>query len=180
MPTGKHIYIRNLHNNIIGSLSIPQYVHFHQGNTPVVRTKYIEVQDLDLVFYRSLYMVIKVGTKWIPIVARIIPGISIPLLIGMNYKDTQRKVNALKTKKIFFFQDNKSTTTSLTVKRLACMHMDMEHCDHSKMTTECKRLGCTKKSIEDRISKVIQECITCRHKGSTFTQGKITVQHRCT
>ena len=32
-------------------------------------------------------MVIKVGKKWIPIIARIIPGVSIPLLIGMNYKD---------------------------------------------------------------------------------------------
>ena len=34
------------------------------------------------------------------------------------------------------------------------------------------RLGSKKRSIEDRISKVIQECITCWHKDSTFTQGK--------
>ena len=45
------------------------------------------------------------------------------------------------------------------------MHMDMDHGDHAQMTAECKRLGCTKKSIEDRISKVIQ--------GSIFTQGKV-------
>ena len=61
----------------------------------------------------------------------------------MNYKDayaedpdTQWKVNALNTKKIFF-RDNKSTTTNLTVKRLARMHMDMDHGDHAQMTAEC-------------------------------------------
>ena len=109
MPAGKQIYVRALHNNIIGNLSISQYVHINQGNTPVVRTKYVEVQDLDLVSHRILHTVIKVGTNWIPIVAHIIPGIRIPLLIGMNYKDshakdpdTQCKVNALNTKKIFF------------------------------------------------------------------------------
>ena len=72
----------------------------------------------------------------------------------MNYKDshaedpdTQHKVNALNTKKIFFLQDHKKTTTNLTVKRLARMHMDMEHGDHAQMTAECKRLGSKKKSI---------------------------------
>ena len=53
------------------------------------------------------------------------------------------------------------------------MNMDMDHGDHAQMTAECKRLGCTKKSIEDIISKVIQECITYLHKGSIFTQGKV-------
>ena len=98
----------------------------------------------------------------------------------MNYKDahandpeTQQKVNAMNTKKIVFFRDNKSTTTNLTVKRLTRMNMDMDHGDNAHMTAECKRLGCTKKSIEDRISKVIQESITCQHKGSIFTQGKV-------
>ena len=97
-------------------------------------------------------MVIKVGTKTIPIVACIVPGISIPLLIGMNYKDphaehseTQRKVNVMNTKKIFFFRDNKSTTTNLTVKMLSLMHMDMDHGNHAQMTAEFKKLGCTKK-----------------------------------
>ena len=87
MPIGKQIYIRELQKNIIGSLSIPQYIHIHQGNTPVVRTEYAELQDQGLVSYRSLYTVIKVGTKTIPIVARIVSGMSIPLLIGMNYRD---------------------------------------------------------------------------------------------
>ena len=53
-----------------------------------MRTKYTEIQDLGLVSYISLYTVIKVGTKTIPIVARIVPGMSIPLLIGMNYRET--------------------------------------------------------------------------------------------
>ena len=66
-------------------------------------------------------LVIIVGKNWIPIIARIIPGVSIPLLIGMNYKDfhaedpdTQRKINGLNTNKIFFLQDHvhKSTTTN--------------------------------------------------------------------
>ena len=99
-----------------------------------MRTEYAEVKDLDLVSYRSLYTVIKVGTKWIPIVACIVPGISIPLLIGMNYKDahaedpeTQQKVNTMNTQNIFFFLDNKSTTTNLTVKRLTRMPMDIGH-----------------------------------------------------
>ena len=81
IPAVKHIYVRELQQNIIGSLSIPQYVHNHQGNSPIVRTEYTEVQDLGLVSYRSLYTVIKVGTKTIPIVACIIPGMSIPLLM---------------------------------------------------------------------------------------------------
>ena len=143
MPAGKHIYVRALHNNIIGNLSISQYVHINQGNTPVVRTKYVEVQDLDLVSHRILHTVIKVGTNWIPIVAHIIPGIRIPLLIGMNYKDshakdpdTQCKVNALSTKKIFFLWDNKSITTNLTVKRLAHIYMDKEHGDYAQMTDD--------------------------------------------
>ena len=49
MPAGKHIYVRELQQNVIGSLSIPQYVHIYQGSSPIVRTKYAEVQDLGLV-----------------------------------------------------------------------------------------------------------------------------------
>ena len=53
------------------------------------------------------------------------------------------------------------------------MHMDMEHANHKQMVMECKRLGSKmSKSIDLIISRVIQECITCRHKDTTFTQGK--------
>ena len=31
---------------MIGSISIPQYVHIHQGNSPVVKTEYAEIQDI--------------------------------------------------------------------------------------------------------------------------------------
>ena len=109
MPAGKTIYVDGLQSNIVGSLIIPEYVHIHQSNSPVVRTEYIEVQEISQISYRSLHTVIKVGKEWIPIIARIIPGVSIPLLMGMNYKDfhaedldTQRKLGKLNTPKIFF------------------------------------------------------------------------------
>ena len=95
---------------------------------------------------------------------------SIPWLIG-NYRDahaedpeTQRKVNTMNTRN-FFFWDNKSTTPNQTVKTLKRMHMDMDHGSHAQMTVECKRLGCLKKTIDDKIAKVIQECIASLHKG---------------
>ena len=66
----------------------------------------------------------------------------------MNYKDfhaedpdTQHKINGYNTKKIFFLRDHKSTTTNLTVKRLARMHTDMKHDDHTQMTIECNKKG---------------------------------------
>ena len=109
MPAGKTIYVDGLQSNIVGSLIIPEYVHIHQSNSPVVRTEYIEVQEISQISYRSLHTVIKVGKEWIPIIARIIPGVSIPLLMGMNYKDfhaedldTQRKLGKQNTPKIFF------------------------------------------------------------------------------
>ena len=100
--------------------------------------------------------------------------------MGMNYKDfhaedldTQRKLGKLNTQKILFHQDSKAPTNNLMVKRLACMYMDMELADHTQMTIECKRLGSKiNKSMDFILLRVIQECITCRHKDPTFTQGK--------
>ena len=122
---------------------------------------------------------IKVGKKWIPIIARIIQGV-IPVLMGINYKDcnaedpnTQHKLGKLNIPKIFFLRGKEAPTPNVTVKRLAHIHMDMENADHTQMVMECKRLGSKmSKSMELKISKVIQECITCRHKDTTFTQGK--------
>ena len=51
----------------------------------------------------------------------------------------------MNTKKIFFFRDNKSTTTNLAVRMLSPMHKDMDHGNHAQMTAEFKKLGCTKK-----------------------------------
>ena len=53
------------------------------------------------------------------------------------------------------------------------MRMDMDHGNHAQMTVECKRLGCTKKIIDDRIPKVVQDCIACLHKGPIFTKGEL-------
>ena len=76
----------------------------------------------------------------------------------MNHKDfhakdpdTQRKLGKLNTPKIFFLQGSKAPTNNLTVKRLAHIHMDMEHVDHTQMTMECKRLG--SKMNKSRISE---------------------------
>ena len=74
---------------------------------------------------------------------------------------TQRKLGILNTQKIFLLQDSKAPTNNLMIKRLACMHMDMEHADHTQMTMECKRLGSKiNKSMDLITSRVIQECIT--------------------
>ena len=89
--------------------------------------------------------------------------------MGMNYKDfpsedsdTQRKLGKLNTPKIFFLQSNKAPTNKLTVKRQARLHIDMEHADHTQMAMEYKRLGSKMNKYMDlRISRVIQECITC-------------------
>ena len=49
----------------------------------------------------------------------------------------------------------------------------MEHADHAKMAMECTRLGCKPgKSMDLKISRVIQECIICRHEDEVFTQGQ--------
>ena len=66
----------------------------------------------------------------------------------------------------------KSAAPNLTVKTLMRMHMDMDPGSHAEMTAKCKRLGCPKKTIDDRII-IIQECITCLHKGPNLTKGKL-------
>ena len=51
----------------------------------------------------------KVDKKWLPVTARVIPGLAMPLLVGMNFRDghtecpdMQRQVNNLNAPKIFF------------------------------------------------------------------------------
>ena len=98
-----------------------------------------------------MHAVIKVGKNWLPIITRVIPGVSVPLLMGMNYKDghaedpdTQHKLGNLNTPRIFFFKDNKAPYPNVTVKRLARIYKDMDHADHAQMATKCTRLGCKK------------------------------------
>ena len=91
----------------------------------------------------------------------------------MRRIQTQHKLGELNTPKIFFFKDNKAPKPNVTVKRLAHIHKDMEHADHAKMAMECTRLGCKPgKSMDLKISRVIQECIICRHEDEVFTQGQ--------
>ena len=57
----------------------------------------------------------KVDKKWLPVTARIIPGVSLLLLMGMNFRDghaedpdMQKKLRNLNTPRVFFFKDNKA------------------------------------------------------------------------
>ena len=152
MLAGKQIFVKKFEPNLIGSLSVPQNIASHQSNSPVVRTEYCELEDIGLVSYRSLYMVIRVGKQVLPIIACIMQDMSGPLMLGNNYRDlyaedpdTQRKVNAMKHKKVFFFREKKNTGPNLRVKVLNRMHIDMKHGSHEDMSAECNRLGCSKK-----------------------------------
>ena len=126
MPAGRTIYVDGLQTNIIRELAVLDFLHIHQARTPVIRTKYVEVQEIGKVSYRSMHTVIKVGKNWVPIIARVIPGVSVPLLMGMSYKDghaeepdTQHKLDNLNTPKIFFFKDNKAPNPNITVKMIS-------------------------------------------------------------
>ena len=77
----------------------------------VVRKEYAEVQEINMVSYRSMHTTTKVDKKWLPVTARVIPGVALPLLVGMNLRDghaedpdMQKKVNNLNTPKIFIFR----------------------------------------------------------------------------
>ena len=92
----------------------------HQDKSPTIRTDYCELETLGLVSYRSLHTVIKVGNQVLLIAAWIIQEMISPLMLGNNYRDshvedpdTQRKVNAMKHKKIFFLQDKKDARPNL-------------------------------------------------------------------
>ena len=60
------ILVKELEVNLIGSLSLPQYVAAHQGNSPIIMTE-LELESIDLVSYRSLHTVIWVGKQVLPI-----------------------------------------------------------------------------------------------------------------
>ena len=91
--------------------------------------EYAEVQEINMVSYRSMHNTTKVDKKWLPVTARVIPGVALPLLVGMNFRnghaedpDMQKKVNNLNTPKIFFFRDSKAPTSSVTLKHLNRIH----------------------------------------------------------
>ena len=49
----------------------------------------------------------------------------------------------------------------------------MDHADHAQLAAKCTRLGCKLgKSMDLRISRVIQECTVCKHEDEVFTEGQ--------
>ena len=87
-PQGLLMYDDRIKTNIIGEFSVEEFLKEHQRSEPAaVRRQYTEVQDIDRVSYRSLYHTTRIGDRYIPIVARIIPGIVLPLLTGREFRD---------------------------------------------------------------------------------------------
>ena len=133
---GLTIYEDSLRKNIIGEFSLNDFLKENQVRSPVVRKEYVEVQEINMVSYRSMHTTTKVDKKWLPVTARVIPGVALPLLVGMKFRDghtecpdMQRQVTNLKAPKIFFFGDSKAPTSSITLKHLNRIHRDMDHPD---------------------------------------------------
>ena len=82
------LYEDSLRTNIIGELSLEYFLQENKGKDPVVRRAYAEVQEIDRVSYRSLCFITKVGERYVPITAQIIPGMVMPLLVGMDFGTT--------------------------------------------------------------------------------------------
>ena len=81
-------------------------------------------------------------------------------------------VNDLNHPRIFFCCDSKAPISKITLKQLNRIHRDMDHPDHTQMTTECIRLGHkVSKAVELRISRVIQECQVFKNKDRIFSHG---------
>ena len=87
IPGDRTIYVDGLYTNIIGEFSLDEFLKVNQVMCLVIRTKYVEVQEINKVSYRPMHTVTKVDKKWLPVMARVKPGISLPLLLGMNFKD---------------------------------------------------------------------------------------------
>ena len=166
-PAGLTIYEDSLRTNIIGEFSLKEFLKDNQAKSPTLRTEYAEVQEINRASYRSLHSTTKIGKKWIPVTAKVIPGIALPLLVGMNFRDghaecpiIQRQVNNLNNPRIFFFRDSEAPISNITLKHLNRIHGDMDHLDHTQMATECIRLGHkVSKAVELRISRGIQESV---------------------
>ena len=130
--------------------------------SPIVRTQYAEVQEIDMVSHRSMHITTKVDKKWLPVTA----------FRDCHVEDQymQKKVNDLNAPRIFFFRDSKAPTSSITLKHLNRIHRDMDRADYTQMATECSRLGHkVSKAVELWISRVIQECQICKHEDMTFS-----------
>ena len=81
MSAGLTIYEDSLYTNKISELK--DFLKENQIRSPVVRTQYAEVQEIDMVSYRSMHTTTKVDKKWLPVMARVIPGVALPLPSNM-------------------------------------------------------------------------------------------------
>ena len=178
-PGNITLYEDRLRTNIIGEQSLKYYSKDNQGKNPVVRRAYAEVPEIDRVSYRSLCIITKVGERHVPITAHIIPGLVMPLLVGMDFRDAhiecltlQKQVNELNSPRIYFFKDKKAPTSRMSIKQVRRIHRVMDHPDHTQMTTVCIRLGHkVDKTVELWISRIIQECQVCKNKSRLFFHG---------
>ena len=62
-PGGLTIYKDSLRTNIIGELSLKEFLKDNQAKNPTVRTAYAEVQEINRVSYRSLYFTTKIDKR---------------------------------------------------------------------------------------------------------------------
>ena len=127
--SGLIIYDDRLKTNIIGEFSVDEFRRIYQTRKPLVRRQYTEVHDVDQISYRSLTHNTRIGDRYIPIVARIIPGIALPLLMGRDFRDDhaetpaqQKQVNELNHPRIYFFKRDKTSKPRLTLKQLERIH----------------------------------------------------------
>ena len=98
----------------------------NQIRGPVVRKEYVEVQDIDWVSYKSMHTTTRVDKKWLPVTARVIPGVALPLLVGMNFRDghaecpdMQRQVNiSSRIPGIFQIPNNPDSLFARSLKRV--------------------------------------------------------------
>ena len=146
--SGLIIYDDRLKTNIIGEFSVDEFRKIYQTRKPLVRRQYTEVHDVDQISYRSLTHNTRIGDRYIPIVAKIIPGIALPLLMGRDFRDDhaetpaqQKQVNELNHPRIYFFKRDKTSKPRLTLKQLERIHKKGNHPDFMEMTQESTRLG---------------------------------------
>ena len=54
---------------IIREFSVDELLKVNQARCPVIRTEYVEVQEINKVSDRSMHTVTKVDKKWLPVTA---------------------------------------------------------------------------------------------------------------
>ena len=110
---GMTIYEDSLRTNIISEFLLNDFLKENQIRGPVVRKEYAEVQDINMISYRSMHTTTKVDKKWLPVTARVIPGVALPLLVGMNFRDG----HALVCREMLFLPQIRLTTFSVSAGR---------------------------------------------------------------